>query len=257
MTERIHHAAADGFSARADAYARGRPDYPPQAVDWLRNDVGLGPGRTALDLGAGTGKFLKTLRATGSKMIAVEPVEAMRAQLTAKNPDVAALEGTAEAIPLPDASLDAVVCAQAFHWFATKRALAEIRRVLKPGAALGLIWNVRDESVDWVRAITHIITPYEGDAPRYYNGRWREVFPADGFGPLAENRFPWIHGGPPENVIVDRTCSSSFIAALPADEHAEVVARLRALIAATPALAGRETVEYPYVTEAFVTRKHS
>lgn len=255
MTGTVHHAAAEGFSAHADAYARGRPDYPPAAVGWLREEVGVGAGKTVLDLGSGTGKFLATLRATGAKMIAVEPVAAMRAQLIAKNPDVEALEGTAEAIPVPDASIDAVVCAQAFHWFATKRALEEIRRVLKPGGALGLIWNVRDESVEWVRAITDIITPYEGDAPRYYNGKWRDVFPADGFEPLAERRFPWVHSGPPERVIVDRTCSSSFIAALPPDEHAAVAARLRALIAATPALAGRETIDYPYVTEAFVTRK--
>lgn len=251
----IHRAAAQGFAAHAEAYARGRPDYPPQAIDWLRDDLALAPGKTVLDLGAGTGKFLSTLRKTGATMIAVEPVAAMRAQLLAKNPDVAALEGAAEAISLPDASLDAVVCAQAFHWFATPRALSEIRRALKPGGMLGLIWNARDESVGWVRAITDIITPYEGDAPRYYTGKWRDVFPADGFGPLAERRFPWVHTGAPERVIVDRTLSSSFIAALPAEEHAAVAARLRALIAATPSLAGKATVSYPYVTEAFAARK--
>ena len=257
MTTKIHHAAAEGFASHAEAYARGRPDYPPQAVDWLREDVGVAAGKTVLDLGSGTGKFLSTLRATGAKMIAVEPVAAMRAQLVAKNPDVEALEGTAESIPLPAESVDAVVCAQAFHWFATPRALAEIRRVLKPGGALGLIWNARDESVDWVRAITDIITPYEGDAPRYYTGKWREVFPAEGFGPLAARRFPWVHSGAPENVIVDRTCSSSFIAALPADEHAAVAARLRQLIEATPVLAGRAHIAFLHVTEAFVTRKQS
>ncbi len=253
----LHHAAADGFSAHADAYARGRPEYPPRAVAWLRDDLGLIAGKTVLDLGSGTGKFLKTLRATGARMIAVEPVAAMRAQLIAENSDVEALEGTADAIPLPDESVDAIVCAQAFHWFATSRALVEIRRVLKPGGALGLIWNVRDERVDWVRAITDIITPYEGDAPRYHTGKWRSVFPAEGFTALQERRFPWVHSGAPERVIVDRTCSSSFIAALPADELQSVAARLRTLVAATPALAGRASVDYPYVTEAFAARKQA
>ena len=253
----IHHSASDGFSAHADAYARGRPDYPPEATQWLREDLHLGPGKTVVDLGSGTGKFLKTLRETGAKMIAVEPVAAMREKLRDNNPDVETREGTAEAIPLPNASVDALVCAQAFHWFANARAMSEIRRVLKPGGCLGLIWNVRDESVDWVAEITKIITPYEGDAPRYHTGEWRRMFPAEGFGPLQEKRFPWRHGGSPENVIVDRTCSSSFIAALPPVEHAKVANALRALIARTPALAGRETVEYPYVTEAFSTAKTS
>jgi SAM-dependent methyltransferase len=254
-TSAIHHAASAGFAAHADAYSRGRPDYPPEAVDWLRSDLHLAPGKTVVDLGSGTGKFLKTLRETGAKLIAIEPVAAMREKLREKNPDVDAREGTAEAIPLPDAGVDALVCAQAFHWFANSRALAEIQRVLKPGGFLGLIWNVRDESVDWVAEITRIITPHEGDAPRYHTGEWRKMFPADGFGPLQQKRFPWRHSGAPENVIVDRTCSSSFIAALPRAEHAAVAKALRELIARTPALAGHETVDYPYVTETFATQK--
>jgi SAM-dependent methyltransferase len=181
----------------------------------------------------------------------------MREKLREKNPDVDAREGTAEAIPLPDASVDALVSAQAFHWFANSRALAEIRRVLKPGGFLGLIWNVRDESVDWVAEITRIITPHEGDAPRYHTGEWRKSFPGEGFGPLQEKRFPWRHSGAPENVIVDRTCSSSFIAALPPAEHAAVARALRDLVARTPALAGRKTVDYPYVTEAFAAPRIS
>lgn len=251
----VHHAAADGFAAHADAYARGRPEYPPAAADWLRDDLRLRPGATVADLGAGTGKFLSSLRRTGATMLAIEPVVAMREKLVEANPDVCALKGTAEAIPLPDACLDALVCAQSFHWFANPRALAEIRRTLKPGGRLGLIWNVRDESVGWVAAITDIIAPFEGDAPRHHSGRWRDAFPAEGFGPLTARSFRWSHEGDPENVIVDRTCSSSFIAALPPRQHAAVAARLRALVAGAPSLAGRARVAYPYVTETYWTER--
>jgi SAM-dependent methyltransferase len=249
--DRIHAAAATGFAAGAEAYVAGRPEYPAEVEDWLRNDLRLGPGRAALDLGAGTGKFLARLRGVGATLHAVEPVPEMLSALIAANGDVAAKAGTAERIPFPDAAMDAVVCAQSFHWFASPAALAEIRRVLKIGGALGLIWNVRDERVDWVAALTAIIAPYEGDAPRFASGRWRAVFPAEGFSALEERRFPHAHVGPPERVIVGRVLSTSFIAALNAAEQERVAAKVRALVAATPALAGRAEVAFPYETRAF------
>jgi ubiquinone/menaquinone biosynthesis C-methylase UbiE len=99
--------------------------------------------------------------------------------LTQLYPDIEAKKGSAEKIPLADASVDAIVCAQAFHWFATPEALAEIYRVLKSGGALGLIWNVRDERVAWVAALTEIMKPF-GDTPRYHTQIWRRLFPAAG-----------------------------------------------------------------------------
>jgi len=251
----VNATAATGFEAGADAYARGRPDYPAALDQWLRDKLQLGPGKTVLDLGAGTGKFTPRLIATGASVIAVEPVAAMRVKLSLSCPAAQALEGTAEAIPLSDASLDAVVCAQAFHWFATTAALAEIRRVLRPSGALALIWNVRDKSVDWVRATDDILAPYEGDAPRYYTGKWRAVFPAEGFGPLVETQFPHGHTGTPEQVIVDRQLSVSFIAALSTGEQQKVADDMRALIARTPGLAGKAEVTFPYVTSAYLARK--
>ena len=143
----IHPAAAAGYRAKAEAYIRGRPDYPAAVQEWLRDDLALSAGKTVLDLGSGTGKFLPHLCATGAAVIAVEPVAAMRAQLMERHPSIDARPGTAEQIPLGDGAVDAIVCAQAFHWFANPAALAEIHRVLKPGGRLGLIWNVRDESV--------------------------------------------------------------------------------------------------------------
>lgn len=247
----IHRAAAQGYGAEADTYVTGRPDYPAAVTGWLAADLGLGPGRRVLDLGSGTGKFLPTLRTTGASVVAVEPVDAMRARIAGAHPEVEALAGTAEAIPLDAASLDAVVCAQSFHWFATAAALTEIARVLRPGGRLGLIWNVRDETVPWVAALSRITDPHEGGAPRYRTGAWRAPFPAPDFGPLRERRWRHAHSGTPEAVILDRTLSVSFIAALPSAERARVAAAVRALIADTPELAGRATLDFPYVTTAY------
>ena len=174
MTTKIHPVAAEGFTAGAAAYVAGRPEYPPQIEDWLRTDLGLGKGKTALDLGAGTGKFSSRLVATGATVIAVEPVQAMLDELIRQYPEIEARSGSAQAIPLEDASVDGVVCAQSFHWFAAPESLKEVRRVLKPGGAFGLIWNLRDDGVPWVAALTRIMQPFAGDAPRFHSQKWRE-----------------------------------------------------------------------------------
>ena len=256
MSDSVHAAARQGFEKQAAAYARGRPDYPGALGGSLRDALGLGPGRVVADVGAGTGKFTPLLAATGADVIAVEPVDAMRAQITATQPAVRALPGTADALPLADAALDAIVCAQAFHWFATRAALDEFARVLKAGGRLGLVWNVRDESVDWVAALTAIITPFEGDAPRFHKGDWRKPFPHPGFGALVETRLPYEHVGPPRQVIVDRFMSVSFIAALPDARHTQVRAEIEALVATHPELRGRELVRFPYTTRAFACQRH-
>jgi len=249
------HEAAKGFAKEALAYARGRPEYPVAIDQWLRDALRLDETRTVIDLGAGTGKFTRRLVSTGANIIAVEPVPEMLAQLTLILPDVAARSGTAENIPVNDGAVDAVVCAQSFHWFASKTALAEIRRVLKPGGHLGLIWNVRNEAIDWCAAMTAIMAPYEGDAPRYRSGEWRKLFPAEGFGPLREEHFSNGHTGHPEQVIVERVVSTSFIAALPRPQQLIVAARLRDLIAMTPALNRKEEVTVPYQTVVFSCEK--
>jgi ubiquinone/menaquinone biosynthesis C-methylase UbiE len=251
MMSDLHPAAAGGFSAGAETYARGRPDYPPALTTWLRDALRLGPGRRVADLGAGTGKFTELLAATGADVAAIEPVEAMRARLAASLPAVTALAGSAEAMPLAEGSLDALVCAQAFHWFSTPAALAEIRRVLKVGGRFGLVWNVRDESTPWVAELTTIMNAHEGDAPRFHTGAWRRLFPARGFGALHEAAFAHGHAGTPAQVILDRTLSVSFIAALPEVERAGVARAVRDLIARTPELAGRDAVTFPYRTQVY------
>jgi len=130
------HEKSKGYHSGARDYVAGRPGYPPEAVEWLRDVLGVAPGRKNVEIGAGTGKFIPTLQEVGGTIIAVEPISEMREQLVQSFPDVTALAGSADAIPLPDASVNAVVCAQAFHWFATVEAVAEMRRVLVPGGTL-------------------------------------------------------------------------------------------------------------------------
>lgn len=257
MREHIHPAAADGYRTGADTYVRGRPDYPPQVADWLTGTLGLNADKTVIDLGAGTGKFTGRLAATGAQVIAVEPVPQMLEKLSAALPDVLAMSGTATDLPLPDASVDVVVCAQAFHWFASPEALSEIARVLKPGGKLGLVWNLRDTRVSWVPKLDAIVNALEGDTPRYYTGAWRQAFPHKAFGPLQAEQFGHGHTGSPEDVIFNRVRSTSFIAALPKAQRDKVDAQMRALIEGEPALRGKDVITVPYVTAAFVAVKGS
>lgn len=252
----IHPAAQQGFTRETQAYVNGRPDYPSELLVWLRDEMGLAAGQVVLDLGAGTGKFSQLLLQTGAEVWALEPVEAMRAQLQARLPEVRALAGTAAAIPLPDGSVDVLICAQSFHWFATEEALAEMHRVLKPGGRLGLVWNVRNEALDWVRSITAIITPFEGDAPRFYKGDWRHVLQSSPwFGAPTRTDFDYLHIGSPQDVIVQRILSVSFIAALAPAQKAAVQASLQELIAGHPALRAQTSVAFPYQTQAYACRR--
>jgi SAM-dependent methyltransferase len=153
------------FGAVARAYAAHRPDYPRAAVLWAlglpggpaRQD-GAGPaaGRRILDLGAGTGKLTEVLLSLGAEVTAVEPDLNMLGELRRLFPQARALEGSAEAIPLPDASVDAVLCGQAMHWFDMTRAIPEIARVLVNGGPLAGLWNADDDRAEWVAGLQSI-----------------------------------------------------------------------------------------------------
>lgn len=250
----LHPVAATGFDRAADVYATSRPGYPDAIVDWLRHRLGIVPGTIVLEIGAGTGKFTEMLVKTGADILALEPVAAMLEHLVADYSSVRPLVGQAEAIPLPDASVDAIVCATAFHWFATPVVMAEIRRVLKVGGTLGLVWNLRDESVGWVEQLSMLTNAHQGTALRERADAWRAVFPADGFSRLEESEWPYVHQGAVEDVVVGRTLSTSFIATLPAKARAEVVAEVRDLIAVTPDLQ-HDPVAFPYVTKGYDCRR--
>jgi ubiquinone/menaquinone biosynthesis C-methylase UbiE len=249
----VHEEARVGFgTARAvAAYERGRPGYPPEAMAELVSVLAIGRGATVLDLAAGSGKLTRQLLPAGAGLVAVEPSRAMRERLAAAAPGVRVLEGTAEAIPLPDGSVDAVTVGQAFHWFDGPRAVAELHRVLRPGGRVGLLWNVRDESVPWMARITAIVDRQAGDTPRYRDGRWRAAFDASaGFTPLQLRRFPHRHELDREG-LRDRFASISFVAALPDATRASVLAEIDQVVAAEPSLAGPGPVMVPYRTELF------
>jgi SAM-dependent methyltransferase len=229
----VHEVASRGFEAEAEAYDRARPSYPADAIGWLASRLGIGPGRRVMDLAAGTGKLTVLLAGLGAQLAAVEPVGAMRARLRQRLPDMPVLAGVAEALPFAAGSLDAVVVAQAFHWFDAGRALAELARVVRAGGRLGLIWNARDRGVDWVDAIWSVMDSVETDAP------WREH--GDGktsaqridepaqWSHWAEATFFHVHHCSPDD-LVDRVRSVSHIAVLPPDRQREVLDEVRSII---------------------------
>jgi SAM-dependent methyltransferase len=247
----VHRSAALGFERAADAYERGRPDFPAEAVAFLAERLGLGPATTLLELGAGTGKLTRQLTPTRARIVCVEPVAAMRAELLAGVPGVEALDAVAEDLPLADRSADAAVAAQAFHWFDGDRALAELARVLRAGAGLALAWNVRDEDTPWVRAMSDVIEPYRGNTPSHRATAWRDAFErTDAFTPLVCDSFGHHHRTTPDRVV-DRVVSISFIAVLPDVERARVADRMRRVLASDPATAGRAEIVFPYRTDAW------
>jgi SAM-dependent methyltransferase len=245
--------AAKGFEQAGQAYERGRPSFPPQAVDCLLAKLGLKPGMAVADVGAGTGKLTRLLAERGLAVTAVEPVEGMRQVFAQVLPQVLLKAGTAESLPLADASLDAVVAAQAFHWFKGPQALQEFARVLKPGAGLGLVWNVRDESVGWVAEMTRLLDPHQGAAPRYKGLAWKAAFAASPFTALQQQGFAYAQPSTTQGVL-DRVSSISFIAALPAAERQAVLGQVASLLATHPQTRGRELIEVPYRTEVYWCR---
>ena len=237
------HPATRGFGLAADAYERGRPDYPAAAIEWLVDRLDLRPGRTVVDLAAGTGKLTRLLVPTGADVIAIEPIAEMRAKIEGAR----VLAGTAEAIPLEDASVDAVTAAQAFHWFRAEEALAEIHRVVRPGAGLALVWNVRDESNPLHAAASALLQPLERDVPRRHRRDWCEVVDATGlFTPCERTTFAHEQLVD-EDGFVERFTSISFVAAAPADVRAGIEAELRTIArdAGTP-------IRLPYITEVYL-----
>jgi ubiquinone/menaquinone biosynthesis C-methylase UbiE len=240
------HPTARVFGAVADRYDRGRPDYPPSAVAWLAGRLGLGPGRTVVDLAAGTGKLTAQLLVTGATVLAVEPSAGMRRVLAARCPSVPAFEGTAEAMPLESGSVDAVVVGQAFHWFDGPAALDEIHRVLRPGGSLGLIWNRRDPEQPWGAELAQLFERHRGGTPTHRDGAWRRAFETTAlFGPLTQAAFSLTQPLDADG-LVDRVLSVSYNAALEPAEQGRLADDTRRLVEAAGGTLGLR-----YVTDTF------
>ncbi|WP_136036943.1 class I SAM-dependent methyltransferase [Microbacterium sp. K35] len=236
---------ATSFGGQAGSYEVGRPEYPFEAVAWMLDRAPAGARRIA-DVGAGTGKLTRALVAgEGAEVVAVDPDPAMLAALRDAVPGVPTFVGTAERLPLPDASVDAVVLGQAWHWVDPVAASAEIGRVVRPGGVLGLVWNLRDERVDWVRRLTDIM-----------HGSNAEIMLAAGdpvvaapFGGLEQERWEWVR--PVTREVMHRMASSrSYVITADDAEKARIRRDMDALFDEL-GLHDDATIELPYVTRAF------
>jgi SAM-dependent methyltransferase len=256
MAEQIRDAAR-GFADNAAGYEAARPSYPAAAVAHIVGHGHIGPGRRVLDLAAGTGKLTRLLAPTGADVVAVEPIAAMRDRLVALLPGVEVHDGTAEDLPLADRSVDAVTVAQAFHWFDPALALAEVRRVLRSGGHLFLVWNTRDRRHDWVRTFGDLLVdgpdlerPYDS----YYDVDYAAVVAdAGGFTPVELWSHDWDQPCDPD-LLVARAESVSVVGQLPPGDKQRVLDRVRNLAATNPALAGRDRFPFPYTTRVFRCR---
>ena len=228
------------FGSQAAAYDRGRPSYPPAAIDWLLNPAVGGPVRDVLDLGAGTGKLTSRLVERDLNVVAVDPIAELLDVLRTTLPDTPALLGTAEQIPLPDNSVDAVLVAQAWHWFDPERAVAEVARVLRTGGRLGLLWNVRDERLGWVKEFGRIV----GLEHDWANAT---VVLPEPFTDVQTHQVEWTNYVTPQ-ALIDYVASRSYCITSPAEVRTRTLDEVRTLLATHPALTNSEGIALPYIT---------
>lgn len=239
--EKLEHARS--FGGVADVYEASRPGYPLDAAAWL---VRNGQSRV-VDVGAGTGKLTRALLRDDREVIAVDPSEEMLRVLRSAIPGVETLVGTGERLPLPDESVDAVTFAQAWHWVDKRVASIEVGRVLKPGGTLGLIWNFRDERVDWVRELG---VAMHADGDQYTEGMDENPHVHGPFEAPERAVFEWEQPLSRDGLL-DLVRSRSYFAVMTPDQQASTIENVGSLIDSHPQTAGRATIGLPYVTLAF------
>jgi SAM-dependent methyltransferase len=238
-------AAASAFGPAAADYERARPSYPPESIEILRREIGVGVGARVCDLAAGTGKLTRLLVATGAEVVAVEPVPGMREQLSEVLPEIEVLDGTAEAIPFGDGAFDAVTVAQAFHWFKFDEALAEIRRVLRPGGGLAILFNQRDERHAWVKTWNEVIEWHARRISYYQTTDWTDVLGAGGFTGVGHATVDWTQTLN-RDLLASRVRSVSYIAEASSAVQQDYVDKVLALTEGFD-----ETFPMPYVTHVW------
>jgi SAM-dependent methyltransferase len=233
---------ARSFGAHAADYARHRANYPADGLRWALS-AATRPVHDVLDLAAGTGKITEGLLPLGFAVTAVEPDDGMRAELSRRFPQVNALSGTAEKIPLDSGSVDAVLVGQAFHWFDREKALDEIGRVLRPGGALGLLWNDEDESVEWVAGLGRLART----SPTFVVPERGRELAHRLFEPFEEAAYPHTHRRTIDS-LVETVGTHSWVLVMPRDEREALLARIRSYLASRPETASGE-FDLPLVTK--------
>lgn len=238
-------ARATSFGAAADHYEAARPDYPFEAVAWMLERLPHG-ARRIVDVGAGTGKLTRVLAdAPDAEVVAIDPDAAMLAKLRETVPGVPTFAGTAESLPLPDASVDAVVLGQAWHWVDVTAASVEIGRVVRPGGTLGLIWNTRDNRVDWVRRLTRVMSA--SAAEELIDDGGPTV--TEPFGPIESERWEWVR--PMTRAQLHRMASSRSHLITASDAERDRIRRGMDALFDELGLGDDDTIDLPYVTSAF------
>jgi ubiquinone/menaquinone biosynthesis C-methylase UbiE len=230
---------AHSFGGVADAYERGRPTYPAEAVRWMLGEEPL----TVLELGAGTGKLTRVMADLGHDVHATDPDAAMLQILEQEVPGVPTAQAGAEEIPLGHGSVDAVIAAQAFHWFDLDKALPEIARVLRPGGRLCLVWNTRNEKIPWVRRLGGII----GTQEQLRDPAESLIF-SELFGFVEDHEFSHWQTIDRKS-IQDLVLSRSNVAVLGADARAAKLAEVLAFYDEFGR--GMDGMQLPYVTRCF------
>jgi SAM-dependent methyltransferase len=222
---------ASSFGSQAATYALYRPDYPVALLDWGLTDVRDAADLRVLDLGAGTGKLTGGLVELGIDTVAVEPDPAMLAQLTELFPGVTALAGSAETIPLPDASVHAVFVGQALHWFDLDRALPEIGRVLRPGGSLIAAWNTNDGRVPWVAELSELAgtESWQGEKPDDLDNEFGSALGR--FGTLTRETFPHQMVRTVDSLVNSIGTHSAMLVATPEQREARLGPVRRYLLA--------------------------
>lgn len=225
------HPLAERFASVADQYEHGRPEYAPAVVGAMMAELCLQPGGAVLDLAAGTGKLARALLAAGLDVVAVEPQGALRDVLAANIGSERVREGLAEAIPLKDASVDAVAIADAFHWFDQRAALEEIRRVLRPGGGLAVLSTIPDwRGATWADELGSLVAGLRPEHPYFDGPPWQDSIRASGhWTDPREVRVTTSQRADPER-IVDHLASISWVAALPDDRRADTIAQMHTLV---------------------------
>lgn len=243
MNKSLIHEAANSYQNSSEIYESGRPGYTEESVFALCDHLGLGPNSSIVELGAGTGKFTRVLAKKYSNLLVVEPVPAMLGKLKTILPEIQGALGTGEDIPAKYHSADAILIANAFHWFSTEKAIGEFERVLKNDGGLGLIWNLDGVfTSSWGKVIDSWLDDIEGDTPQYKTGLWRKTLEnSEIFSSLEEQSFSTTRTTTP-NEIIHRVMSISFVAAQSEKSKVELKQRIERHLAHHPETKGKDKI---------------